>query len=270
MRPRYPSDTSESQWKMIEELLPKANSRGRRWSINRRAMIDAIFYLNRTGLPWRYLPKDYPNWHSVYAFFSKLSRKGFWRTINLDLNKKVRGQKGLKLAPALIIIDSQSVKAHYGEARGYDGFKKIRGRKRHILVDSLGLVQEAHVSKANEHDADHGAVLLEKAQSLLEERRTHQVYVDGGYRTRIFWDHVAALCGVVPEIIKAQVLKNKVKDNRSLTGTNLTPKRWIVERTFAWFNLFRRMSRDYERTVHRSESIIFIAMIQLNLRKLAT
>lgn len=273
-RKEYPSDLTEQQWEFIRDLLPKPRQGGRPRTIDVRAVVNAILYLNRSGCAWRYLPKDFPKWPTVYDYFSRWKSGGVWEKICAHLARLVRLQAGREETPSVVIIDSQSSKAHFGEKRGYDGFKKIRGRKRHILVDTLGILHGVKVTPANVGDSKPGIELILEKKSLLDERGLQTIYADGGYKSS-FEYRLFSIFGKWPTIIKGKVTKkvsplpqSKYAKIKVVVGTNLAPKRWIVERTIAWFNHFRRLARDFEKTTSNSEAMIYLAMTQILLRRL--
>lgn len=261
----YPSDLTDSQWESIKLFIPNARVGGRPRTTDVRRVLEAIFYLNRTGCAWRFLPNDFPKWQTCYDYCRQWNKLGIFKDVCSFLGKQVRLNCGLNVFPATVIIDSQSVKAQFGENRGYDGFKKVRGRKRHILVDALGTVLEARVSAANLSDNREGIELIDKAKNVLSKRPIQSMYADGGYRTSFAYNMVSRF--KIWPIMTSSTVRHK-HHARELLASNLKPKRWIVERTFAWFNHYRRLVRDFERTTCQSETMIFIAMAQLLLRRL--
>lgn len=267
-RKDYPSDLAEHEWDSIKDLIPQAKPGGRPRTIDVRHVVDAIFYLNRSGCAWRYLPVNFPKWQTVYEYFCKWSESGVLRLICANLAERARLKEGYSSAPATVIIDSQSVRAHFGEDRGYDGFKKVRGRKRHILVDTLGIIHGLKVSAANLQDAREGIEMIQKADTIMRKRPVSALYADGSYRESFAW-RLHQNFGFWPVFVKSKVLKDRVKWNKRLLVSNLKPKRWIVERTFAWFNHYRRLARDFERKVNHSEAMIHLAMVRMLLKKLA-
>lgn len=273
-RTEYPSNLTEQQWELIKNILPKPRQGGRPRTIDVRQVMNAILYLNRSGCAWRYLPKDFPKWQTVYDYFSRWRTSGVWEKICAHLAKLVRWQQGREESPSVVIIDSQSAKAQYGESRGYDGFKKVRGRKRHILVDTLGIIHGVKVSAANLGDSGEGIDVVLKKQSFLKVRGLQAIYADGGYREK-FEDQIFRTFKTRPTIVKGKVTiipssnpKHKGSKRKVITSSNLAPKRWIVERTFAWFNHYRRLARDFERKTSNSESMVYLAMSQILLKKL--
>jgi putative transposase len=260
----YPSDLTDEQWNAIKELIPNARRGGRPRTTSIRKIINAVFYINRTGCAWRYLPINFPVWQTVYDYYRKWMRLGIWRKIHDALRTRLRK------SPSTLIIDSQSIKAAKGEDRGYDGFKGIRGRKRQILVDTLGMIHAIKV-----HSAGYGDMILGHLtfDDLLTRKNLKQIYADKGYR-KTFVENTEREFGFKPNIPKVrktsgQGKRKKVKykrANRKLR--NDTPKRWIVERTFAWFSHYRRLSKDYERSTNSSSTMIYLSMTQLILRRL--
>jgi putative transposase len=271
----YPSDLTEQQWDLIKDLLPKPRHGGRPRTIDVREVINAIFYINRTGCPWRYLPKSFPKWKTTYDYFTRWQAQGVWTQICASFAKAVRLQDGREASPSVVILDSQSAKAPSGECRGYDGYKKVKGRKRHILVDTLGITHGVKVTEASCGDSRPGMALMLEKESFLKQRELSAVYVDGGYREFFQWQ-VFAVFGVKPTILKSKKVlakTNRPQDNHAkqfkITKSNLGPKRWIVERTFAWFNNYRRLAKDFEKKIRHSEAMIQIAMSQILLKRLS-
>lgn len=253
----YPSDLTLEQWETIKGLVPKPRSGGRRRTTDVREVINAILYIVRTGGAWRYLPKEFPPWKTVYDYFYRFSQSGVWSRINQVLCESLREKLNKAPTPTLAIVDSQSVRAHYGEARGWDGFKKVRGRKRHVIVDTMGLLLGCAVHRANERDPHGGVRVLEKLPLSVLKSVT-KILGDGAY-VGPFDDIAHFNYGIAVE-----------RASSSKERSNLKPKRWIVERTIAWFNHFRRLSRDYERRTIYSEAMIYISMIALTLRRLSS
>jgi putative transposase len=257
----YPSDLSDWQWQLIYRFIPPARGGGRPRTTDTRQVLNALLYLTRSGCAWRYLPTSYPPWRTVYDYFIRWKQEGVLEKIHGRLAKKVRMQEGRAETPSVWIIDSQSVRSPVGDERGYDGFKKIRGRKRQILVDSLGLVHGVRVHAAHLQDRDEGFSLVEK--TLPAAYRFKQLYADAGYAGS-FSLKTYRRYEKFPVITRSIGMKTPAEKVMS----NLKPTRWVVERTFAWFNHYRRLSRDYERKIPSSEAIIRLAMTQLMLQRL--
>jgi len=255
---KYASDVTDRQWQVIRQLLPQRRRLGRR-PIDRRRIINAIMYVVRTGCQWRMLPKDFPNWSTVYGIFWKWRNEGVWQQINGKLREKVRKAVGKKSTPTVAIVDSQSIRtAEGGEERGYDAGKKITGRKRHIAVDTLGLVLAVVVHGANVQDQNGAEWVMDQLGEQF--RRLKVIFGDSAYGRSGFPDWVSETFGWVVQTILRPV---------NVKGFVVLPKRWIVERTFAWLARYRRHSKDYEKTTASSEALTYIAMISLMSRRLA-
>jgi putative transposase len=254
----YPSDLTDAQWLLVEPLLPSAPGGGRPRTIDLREVVDAILYVDKTGCPWRALPHDFPPEGSVRHYFHAWRRGGVWERILDTLRQRVRRQEGKENEPTAAIIDSQSIKgSRTSGLRGYDAGKKVKGTKRHLLVDTMGLLLCVVVHAANIQDRDGAKLVFERAKAKCAEIRL--VWADGGYAGKLIaW--LRLCCGWVLEIVKR---------NEAVKGWQLLPRRWVVERTISWLNGYRRLSRDYEYWPETSEAFIQIAMIHLMLHRLA-
>lgn len=254
---KYPSDVSYKQWQILEKLLPERKRRGRP-PIDRRRVINAILYVVRSGCQWRMLPSDFPNWSTVYGIFWKWNREGLWKRIHDVLREKIRRAAGKKASPTVAIIDSQSIRtAEGGEERGYDGGKKITGRKRHLAVDTLGMILMVVVHSASYQDYDGALFVMMRLKQCFERLRV--VFADSAYGRNGLPGWVQEKCGWVLQTVLRPV---------GVKGFVVLPKRWIVERTFAWIGRCRRNSKDYERTTESSEAMIHLTMIALMTRRL--
>jgi putative transposase len=266
----YLSDLTDQQWEIIKVLIPKARSGGRPRTTDVRSIVNAILYLTRTGCAWRYLPKDFPPWKTVYDYFVKWKWQGVWRKIHLALAAQVRTKDSRNESPSTLIIDAQSVKAHYGEERGWDGFKKVRGRKREIVVDTLGIIWGAKVHAANQGENRRGFEAIEKYPEQIKPPL--RILGDHSYSKSPFDVQVFQKWKIWPETKKGTRTLIKSKHDsyvKKVEISNLKPQRWIVERTFAWFNNFRRLNRDYEKDITNSETFLYISQIPILLNRLS-
>ena len=223
-----------------------------------RQIVNALLYLVVGGIQWRMLPKDYPHWQSVYHYFRRWRDDGTWQRIHDTLRAAVRRKAGRHKHPTAGCLDSQSVKTTaIAGPRGYDAGKKVRGRKRHIVVDTMGLLLAVIVTAASVQDRDGAKLLLRRLGGACKNLR--RIWVDGGYRGQLLvW--VAAHCRYRLTVVL------RTDDQK---GFVVVPRRWVVERTFAWLNHNRRLSKDYEGCTTTSESMIYLAMIRLMLRRLS-
>jgi len=256
---RYPSDTSDEQWALIEPLLPQVKTGGRPEKHPRRAVVDAILYVVRTGCSWRQLPADFPPWQTVYWYFARWEEAKATEKILPVVREQLRLQEGRNAEPSAGLIDSQSVKGADTvgrESRGYDAGKKINGRKRFIVTDTLGLLLAVVVVTAGLQDRD-GAkpVLLE----TYLRTRVRFVFADGAFAGRLL-DWAQTLLRTTLHIVR------KPAEQR---GFAVIPRRWAVERTFAWLTAHRRLARDYERDPAISEAMIRWAAINTMTRRIA-
>jgi putative transposase len=255
----YPTDLTDSQWNIIQQLIPPAKSGGRPRKLDMRMVVNGIVYVVVGGIQWRLLPREYPKWQSVYTYFRQWRDDGTWQRIHDTLRAEVRRREGRHKHATAGSIDSQTVKTGRtpGEVRGFDGGKLITGRKRHILVDTCGLLLAVIVTSAAVQDRDGARLLLQRLGGIGKKLRL--IWVDGAYRGHLL-DWVAQhfsfrLLPVLPP--------------KGQKGFTLLAKRWVVERTFAWLGIHRRLSKDYERLPASSEAFIYIAMIRILVRRLA-
>jgi transposase len=255
---RYPSDVTDEQWKLIERLIP-VYSGGRPRKTDLRDVVDAIFYLLRTGCQWRYLPKDFPPKSTVWRYFDEWRHNGTLEKIHDALRDRVRKQEKPGQARTTASIDSQSVDTSSGgEARGRDNAKNVDGRKRHIIVDSLGLLRAVVVTAA---DVDDAAAAPEALAQLAEQPvgKVRRVYADNKYHNHALYGWVAENGSYELEIVRRP---------KGSEGWVKLPIRWMVERTFAWLNKCRRLSVDREKSTRSAEAMIRLAMIHMMLNRL--
>jgi transposase len=242
---------------------------GRPRKQNLRSIVDAILYVLRGGIAWRLLPIDFPKWKTVYDYFWKWRSAGVWEQVNAALRERVRTQAGRHAQPSAAILDSQTVKTtHRGGPRGYDGGKKISGRKRHLLVDTMGLVLKAFVHEADLRDPDAAPALVGWASHHLPTLR--HVWVDMGYRGA-FLDWVKATAQWSIEVVKRPSRWGWYPmdvEPPPMPAFTVLPRRWVVERSFGWLGLNRRLSKDYEQVPETSEAWIYLGMSRLMLRRL--
>lgn len=260
-RQPYPTDLSDAEWHRLAPLVPKPKAGGRPPKYPRREILNAILYLVRAGCPWRLLPHEFPSWRIVYHYFRDWRLQGVWKRIHHRLRKLLRQAAGRKPSPSAAILDSQSVKTtERGGTKGYDAGKNVNGRKRHILVDTLGLLLVVCVTAASVQDRD-GARLLLKALAH-HWTRLRLIWADSSY--------AGELVEWVRQLRERRRVKLEIVRRSDATrGFVVLPKRWIVERTFGWLNRCRRLSKDYEYLTETSEAMIHVAMINLMVRRLA-
>ena len=255
----YPTDLTDAQWALLQPILPAPSKRGRP-PVDRRRIINAILYIAKGGIQWRLLPHDFPAWQTVYHVFRKWTLDNTWEAINARLRAMVRKSEGKRCRPTAAILDSQSVKSDpHGGMVGYDAAKRIKGRKRHVLVDTLGLLLGIEVTAADVPERDGAQALLGHLLTWCNWLRL--MWVDSGYSGSAFAQWVKTL---LPKL-DVEV----VKRSDDLKGFHILPRRWIVERTFGWFMRHRRLVRDYETTETSAAAWTYIAMIRIQLRRLA-
>lgn len=256
---RYPSDLTDAQWALIEPMVA-VKPGGRPADHPRRRIVDAIFYLNRSGCSWRQLPHDFPPWRSVYGYFHQWAEDGTTDRIHDALRDAVRDADGRDPMASAGIVDSQSVKGSDTvghDSRGYDAGKKINGRKRHIVTDTLGLLVVVLVTSAALQDRDGGRLVLDRAKMKMPS--IVLVWADGGYAGKLiaFAQH------------HFRILVEVIKRTDKRPTFEVLPRRWVIERTNSWLMRTRRLARDYERLPEHAEAMVKWTMIGLMTRRLA-
>jgi putative transposase len=263
MSKEYTSNLSREQFELIEPLLPPAKPGGRPRSVCLHAVLNAIFYLVVQGCKWRDLPSDFPAWQTVYTYFRNWREDGTWQAIHDRLRAWNRTQAGRPESPSEVVLDSQSVPTStmVHQEVGYDTYKATKGRKRHTVVDTLGLVMCVLVTAASVPEREGGKQVLERLKQMGERvRRLYLVWVDGGYSGHPFLAWVMDTLGWIVHVV---LRPHEAK------GFVLLKKRWVVERTFGWWNWYRRLVQDYEYRPDNAETMIYIAMIRVMVRRLA-
>jgi putative transposase len=256
-RRRYPTDLTDAQWRLLEPLLPRNAGPGRPTTLDLREIVNALLYMKQTGCAWRLLPHDFPNWTSVRYYFDRWTLDGTWEALNTALREHVRQRAGRNVQPSAAIVDSQSVKtAEASRERGWDGHKRVTGRKRHVLVDTQGCLLGLLVLAADRSDQVGGLLLLALCAACFP--LLVKLWADQAYRGTLEAT-APTQYGIAVEIV------TKPPERR---GFQVLPKRWIVERTLAWLSRGRRLKLDYERDPAYSEAWIYVASVHRMLKHL--
>ena len=256
---RYATDVTDEEFALIEPLLPAAKRGGRRRTTLLREVLNALLYLLRTGCPWRMLPREFPPKSTVYGYFRRLWEDGVWSAIQTTLLMAAREQVGREASPTAGIVDSQSVKTtEAGGPRGFDAGKKVNGRKRHLLTDTLGLPLRLVVHPADIQDRDGLGLVCTRIRRRFPWLRL--LFADAGYQGEV------AACAVAGQGLRLEIVKRPV----GTEGFHLLPRRWVIERTFAWLGRNRRLAKDFERLIETSTAMAMLAIIQLLVRRLTS
>jgi putative transposase len=258
---RYPSDLSDEEWEILQPIFEKLEpyKTGRPRKADLREILNAIFYLNKTGCQWRYLPTDFPSYKLVNYYYNKWTDNRMLEKVNVELRQRFREKKGRKPDPTGAIIDSQSVKGTPESFvdSGFDGGKLVKGRKRHIVVDTMGCLLVVWVHAANVFDGKAARQVITNLFLLLHTVKI--IWADCGYSGAELLDWVS---------LQFECALTVVKKKKGVQGFHVLPRRWVVERTFAWLGRSRRLSKDYERKPTSSETQVYIASGRLLLRQI--
>ncbi|QMV46489.1 IS5 family transposase [Wolbachia pipientis] len=274
MRKKYPTDLSEREWSLIEKHFRVSYKKGGRpLKHGKREVLSAIFYVLRTGCQWRYLPHDFPPWKTVYEQFRRWKKQGIFEKMNYDVTKYSRSKMGRNEEASACIVDSQSVKTtEKGGLKVMMEGKKVKGRKRHIITDTQGFVLGCYVGAANENDRDGVKIVLDNMRK--KHTNVRKMWADMGYQGKDLKDHIKGEYNIDIEIVKRPPCRFWVHQDtppellpKVEPGFKVQPRRWVVERTFAWINRNRRLSKEYDLLTTSTESFIYLAMSKVMLQR---
>ncbi|MBW4628898.1 MAG: IS5 family transposase [Brasilonema octagenarum HA4186-MV1] len=263
MSKSYSSNLTQEQWELIEPLIPRSKPGGRKPEVDIWEVLNAIFYILCEGCRWRALPGDFPNWQTVYTYFRNWRQDGTWVMIHDRLREWTRVDNDRKPCPSEAIIDSQSIKSAtmVSQGVGYDAGKRVKGRKRFLTVDTLGLVLRVLVTAASVGEREGGKQVLTKVKHMgADVSRLHTIWVDAGFDGNPFMQWVMDFCRWIVQVVL------RPKERKEFV---LLPKRWVVERTFGWLAWCRRLNKDYELLPETVETFVYLAMIRIMVRRLA-
>jgi putative transposase len=254
---RYASDLDDHEFARIAPLVAQKEGSGKQRTVDIREILNAIFYRVRTGCQWRMFPKDFPAWYHVWYYYRTWRNDGTWEHINTILRREVRSQANRDPEPSVAIIDSQSIETtEMGGEKGFNPYKQVKGRKRNVMTDTLGLILFVVVCAASITDSDGAEYIFHETKGRFPRLRT--VLVDQGYKGWLI-EFAKRWFGLIVDIVQ------RAPDQREFVAQ---PQRWKIERTFGWLNWSRILSKEYERTTESSETDIYLASIRLMLRRL--